>query len=128
MIDGKAIPPFTEARTKARTEAKAEATAQARTEATTTTTPASLSRRYIPPTIRRQVFERDQGRCTFVDPVTHRKCESKHLLEVDHIKPLAHRGSSEVANLRLLCRAHNQLAATQKFSRAKMAEHIPSLR
>ncbi|MBK9322947.1 MAG: HNH endonuclease [Bdellovibrionaceae bacterium] len=32
-------------------------------------------------------------------------------LEVDHIKPLALGGEHRAENLRILCRAHNQLAA-----------------
>lgn len=35
------------------------------------------SGRYIPPKIKREVFARDGGKCTFLDPLTKRRCESK---------------------------------------------------
>jgi hypothetical protein len=67
--------------------------------------------RYIPPALKEKIRARDCGRCTYKDPLTGKKCESSHLLEFDHILPVAHGGRATEENLRLLCRAHNQLMA-----------------
>jgi len=70
--------------------------------------------RYIPREVRREVWKRDGGRCTFVGPDGQR-CEEQWFLEFDHVKPLAHGGAATVEGLRLRCRAHNQLEADRAF-------------
>ena len=70
--------------------------------------------RYIPAQVRRAVWERDGGRCTFVGASGHR-CQSRHLLEFDHAEPFALGGAATVDALRLRCRAHNQFAAERAF-------------
>lgn len=73
---------------------------------------ASGSRR-IPAEIRRRVWIRDQGACAYTGPKGHR-CGGRRGLEVDHIAPFARGGSStDIDNLRLLCRAHNQWTAKE---------------
>ena len=62
----------------------------------------------IPAAVRREVWQRDGGRCSYVDPRTGRRCASRHLLEIDHRIPYARGGSAERANLRLLCAAHHR--------------------
>ena len=64
--------------------------------------------RVIPAAIKRAVWERDQGRCSYVDPTTGRRCSSRHLLQIDHIRPWAKGGGAEPDNLRLLCHAHHR--------------------
>ena len=64
--------------------------------------------RGIPAAIKRAVWERDQGRCSYVDPTTGRRCSSRHLLQIDHIRPWAKGGGAEPDNLRLLCHAHHR--------------------
>jgi hypothetical protein len=76
--------------------------------------PASVSR-----ATRRAVFERDGERCTFTDAEGHR-CPATTWLEVDHVVARAHGGTSELGNLRVRCRAHNQLYAEQTFGK----EHV----
>jgi hypothetical protein len=72
------------------------------------------SSRKIAAGLRREVWNRDQGRCTFVGPAG--RCGSERGLEIDHIQPWALGGrSDDAANLRLLCRAHNQLEARRRF-------------
>lgn len=67
--------------------------------------------RKIPKWIRRQVWKRDQGTCVY-QAADGRRCGSRTGLELDHIRPWARGGSSnDPANIRLLCRAHNQLMA-----------------
>jgi len=51
-----------------------------------------------------------QGQCEFVSK-EGKRCQSKHFLEMDHIKPKALGGRNNPMNLRLLCRSHNQLSA-----------------
>jgi len=74
----------------------------------------SKSARHIPAETRREVHERDEGRCTFVSE-TGKRCESRHMVEFEHDVPRACGGESTPKNLRLLCRAHNQLMAEREF-------------
>jgi hypothetical protein len=78
--------------------------------------------RYLPAAVKREVWQRDQGRCTFVSPTTGKRCQSEHRLEVDHIHPFALGGTSrEAENLRLLCFAHNQFEARRRFGEQRFA-------
>ena len=81
---------------------------------------ASGDSRHIPAHVRREVFERDGGRCTFVGDHGHR-CETRDLLQFDDIVPRARGGKPTVDNLRLRCRAHNQLEAERVFGTEFMA-------
>ena len=64
--------------------------------------------RYIPAQIKRLIWTRDKGQCTYICPQTKKKCGSKHFLQIDHIHPYALGGNSTLNNLRLLCASHNQ--------------------
>jgi hypothetical protein len=64
--------------------------------------------RYIPAGIRRAVWQRDGGRCTFVSEKGHR-CEARSRLEFDHFDPFARGGHTTTAGLRLRCRAHKEV-------------------
>jgi 5-methylcytosine-specific restriction endonuclease McrA len=70
--------------------------------------------RYIPREIRRAVWERDEGQCTFIGETGHR-CGSRWLIQYDHIEPVARGGRVTVDSVRLLCAAHNQLEAERAF-------------
>jgi HNH endonuclease len=71
-------------------------------------------RESIPAAIRRAVWERDGGRCTW--PLDGGGCcGSTHRLELDHVVPWARGGESTVENLRLTCHRHNAFAARQTF-------------
>ena len=59
--------------------------------------------RAIPAAVKRHVWNRDGGRCSYVDPRSRRRCASRHLLQIDHVFPYALGGRAEPANLRLLC-------------------------
>jgi 5-methylcytosine-specific restriction endonuclease McrA len=72
---------------------------------------------------RREVYERDGLQCTYVS-ADGRRCEARAFLELDHAEPRALGGQDEPANLRVRCRAHNQLAAEQTFGR----EHVEQRR
>ncbi len=69
--------------------------------------------RGVPRSVRREVFERDGEQCSFVSKSGVR-CQSRRLLEVDHIHPHALGGDANVRNVRVLCRTHNR----------RMAEHV----
>jgi 5-methylcytosine-specific restriction endonuclease McrA len=77
--------------------------------------------RHIPASVRREVWDRDHGRCTFVSHDGQR-CESRKFLEYDHEQPVARGGHATVANIRLRCRAHNQLEAERTFGAGFMEE------
>ncbi len=70
--------------------------------------------RYVPAAVRRLVWQRDGGRCTFVGDSGHR-CEARTRLEFDHIEPFARGGQATPARMRLRCRAHNQLEAERTY-------------
>ena len=71
-------------------------------------------RETTPAAVRRAVWERDQGRCQW--PLDSGGCCcSTHRLELDHDLPWARGGLPTVEGLRLLCHAHNALAARQAF-------------
>lgn len=64
--------------------------------------------RHIPQEIRREIWRRDEGKCQYRDRVTRQPCESRHGVQIDHIKPYALGGTHDPGNLRLLCGAHNR--------------------
>jgi hypothetical protein len=67
-------------------------------------------RPYISQKIKVQLRDRSKEQCEFLS-ADGKRCESKQFLEIDHIVPLAKGGSNEFQNLRIYCRAHNQLSA-----------------
>lgn len=77
--------------------------------------------RYVPRDVRRRVWERDEGRCAFVD---HRgkRCEERSGLELHHREPFCRGGSATAENLALYCRAHNALAAERDLGREYVAQ------
>ena len=74
----------------------------------------SATGRHIPAHVKRAVRERDGDQCTFVSD-DGRRCSAKTPLEFDHIVEVARGGPSTIANLRLLCRTHNQYGAEHAF-------------
>ena len=68
--------------------------------------------RYIPSAVRHAVWNRDEGRCTFVGENEHR-CGSNMYLEFDHVDP--RNREDTVAGLRLRCNTHNQHEAERIF-------------
>jgi hypothetical protein len=76
--------------------------------------------RDIPDPIRREVWERDGGQCTFRD--RHgRRCSARERLEFHHGDPFGRGGDHRVANVRLLCAAHNGFQAELDYGAAFMA-------
>jgi len=79
----------------------------------------SAARATSPDAIKRAVYERDEGRCTFADE-RGRRCGETGALEFDHVDGFARTHRHDVDGIRLLCRAHNQHAAEQVYGRAFM--------
>ncbi|HYO97859.1 MAG TPA: HNH endonuclease signature motif containing protein, partial [Polyangiaceae bacterium] len=75
--------------------------------------------RHIPNATRRAVVARDGARCTYVEKAG-RRCDATAFLELHHELPWALGGDAQVANIRLLCRAHNRLLAEHDFGRARV--------
>ena len=63
--------------------------------------------RHIPAAVRRAVYERDGGRCRFVDE-QGRRCPARDGLEFHHRHPFGHGGGHSAGNIALMCRAHNR--------------------
>ena len=76
--------------------------------------PSNKNSRYIPRSVKREVYRRDKGTCSYVSPDGTGCCERKYL-HFDHIQPFALGGKTEASNLRLLCSAHNRLQAEKSF-------------
>jgi hypothetical protein len=83
--------------------------------------------RYIAAAVRREVYVRDCGRCSFVS-AGGRRCEARAFLELDHVEPWAALGASAADNLRLRCRAHNGLHARNCFGALHIAGKIAARR
>src|ERR1700712_506839 len=75
--------------------------------------------RYIPRAVRREVYERDQGQCSFVS-AEGRRCMARGFPETHHVHAFALGGEATVENLQIMCRAHNQLLGERDFGRAHM--------
>jgi len=65
-------------------------------------TDTSASSRYIPAAVKRAVYERDGGQCTFKDR-NGRRCTNRDGLEFHHKLPYGRGGNHSVDNIALLC-------------------------
>jgi 5-methylcytosine-specific restriction endonuclease McrA len=70
-----------------------------------TTPPAELKThsRYVRIGDETRVWQKANAQCEFIDPLTGKRCEATHYLELDHIIPFALGGPTTTENLRLLC-------------------------
>jgi hypothetical protein len=80
------------------------------------------SSRHVPAAVRRAVYERDGGRCRYVDD-QGRRCTAREGLEFHHRHPFAFGGHHSPDGLALLCRTHNGLLAEIDFGREAVAKH-----
>ncbi len=83
--------------------------------------------RHVPAATRREVSERDGCQCTFVGDDGAR-CPARARLEFDHVKSFARGGPTTADNLRLRCRAHNQMAAERELGREYVRKKIAASR
>jgi len=77
--------------------------------------------RHIPAEVKRAVWERDQGRCTFVGE-SGQRCPETRGLQFDHLDPVARGGAATVKGMRLLCPVHNQYEAERTFGARFMSD------
>ncbi len=68
----------------------------------------SSNPRYISKKLRAEIYKRDESCCVFIDKQTGNRCSSKHLLQIDHVKPISRGGLTELQNLQILCQAHHK--------------------
>src|SRR5262249_23748192 len=81
---------------------------------------AASGTRHVPAHVKRAVWKRDGGQCTFVGESGH-PCEARTGIEFDHVRELARGGEATVDGIRLRCRGHNQYTAEQTFGAGFMA-------
>ena len=81
----------------------------------------SENRRHIPAHVKRTVWERDGGQCTFVSD-SGQRCPARTRLEYDHADPVARGGEATVEGIRLRCRGHNQYVAECVFGEEFMRQ------
>ena len=82
--------------------------------------PTAPGTRHIPAAVKRAVWARDDGRCTFVG--TDGRCGETGFLEFHHVVPYAAGGAPTVENLQLLCAAHNKHEADCFFGPSQLRE------
>jgi hypothetical protein len=81
-----------------------------------------LPSRQLPSAVKREVWKRDQGKCQW--PLESGGiCGETRRLQFDHKTPWALGGESTVEGTRLLCQAHNLIAAEQVFGADVMAKY-----
>jgi 5-methylcytosine-specific restriction endonuclease McrA len=78
--------------------------------------------RQIPAAVKRAVYERDEGRCRYVDE-QGRRCAARGGLEFHHRRPFGQGGDHCVENIVLACRGHNAYLAEVDYGRRAMALH-----
>jgi hypothetical protein len=90
------------------------------TAATNTATTLPISKkissdrsRYIPPAIKRMVWNQHQGKCCYKDAGTGKVCGSQKFIQIDHKFPFSRGGGHDLSNLQLLCGAHNRMKSDQ---------------
>ncbi len=91
---------------------------------TSTRKPRVASGRSIPAAVKREVWRRDQGCCTYVDRHTGRRCGSRFFLELDHIVPVAVGGGAEPGNLALRCAAHHRYRHSRPGQRSAARDSV----
>lgn len=75
--------------------------------------------RHIPAAVRRTVWLRDGGRCSFMGP-NGRRCDARGFLEFHHVEPFAAGGPPTSDNIQLRCRGHNSYEAQLYFDPASV--------
>jgi hypothetical protein len=73
---------------------------------------------HVPAHVRRAVYVRDGGRCTFVSVDGHH-CGERRFIEFHHVMPRAAGGKATIENIQLRCRAHNGHEVDLFFGRGK---------
>ena len=82
--------------------------------------------RYISAPVKRFVFDRDEGQCTFVDQGA-RRCTAREGLEYHHHDPYGRGGDRGADNISLMCSTHNALMAERDLGKDVMDQYRRSL-
>lgn len=118
-----AVPTLATPRDPIATPAPAPAESGSETTGGRPLTPPRARSGTIPRATRREVFARDGEQCTYVG-IGGDRCPGRGYLELDHVHPKALGGGDTAANLRVRCRAHNQMYAEQVFGRAHIERRV----
>ncbi len=78
--------------------------------------------RGIAAAVKRYVWARDGGRCTFVTP-DGKRCPERHRLEYHHNDAYGLGGDRSAKNIRLMCHCHNLYMAELDFGKEQMAAY-----
>jgi hypothetical protein len=79
--------------------------------------------RFVPASVRREVWHRDGGCCAWTGP-DGRRCGSRWKVELDHVDPFGIAGPcTDPSKLRLLCARHNAYYAEQVYGREHMERY-----
>ncbi len=78
--------------------------------------------RHLPAPVRRAVWQRDLGQCTFL-LADGTRCPERRWLEFHHRDPFGKGGSHDPGNVCLMCRSHNAYLAEQDYGVAEMERH-----
>jgi 5-methylcytosine-specific restriction endonuclease McrA len=99
---------------------KIAATSRSRPRSSRATRPRcqSSGSRRVPAAVRRRVWARDGGRCTFAG--AEGRCAETGCLEFHHIEPYARGGRTDDSNLTLRCRAHNAYEGRMEFGERRL--------
>ena len=82
----------------------------------------AASGRSVPAAVKREVWKRDEGRCT--TPMGDgQRCGATRKLEFDHHLEVALGGESTVEKVRLLCKTRNLMKAERNLGRALMSKY-----
>jgi hypothetical protein len=83
-----------------------------------------IASRDIAADVKRAVWARDEGQCTY-SADGGRRCNATAFLEYHHVAPYITGGAPSIENIALRCRAHNQYEADRFFApiRADMSAH-----
>ncbi len=82
----------------------------------------SPSSRHIPASVKRVVFERDGGQCTF-STKEGRRCTERDQLEFHHIRPFGRGGDRRPANIKMMCGIHNGYQAECDYGKEVMDKY-----
>jgi 5-methylcytosine-specific restriction endonuclease McrA len=88
----------------------------------------SKSDLYLPAKTRHAVILRDGGACTHIDPITGKRCCSRHFTDIHHIIPRSHGGTNALSNLATLCHAHHKQAHATTSQAPSVPGHFHSPR
>ncbi|MCM2277907.1 MAG: HNH endonuclease [Oligoflexia bacterium] len=81
----------------------------------TPTAPKVLVRRAPSQPLQHELIRKHGYQGAYIDPSTHKRCQSKHALQVDHQTPWSLGGITSLENLRFLCPNHHRRVSFLQF-------------